>query len=407
MKQDLDRLMEERGLNAALVGGAVHGNPAMYYMTNGAGLTGGFVLKKRGEEPVLLCWPMEREEAAASGLTVVNLGRYDFVSILRETGNQLAATVELYRRIFADLGVSGRVGFYGLQDRGRAWVLLNALDTQLEGIEVYGDFDVTLIDAARATKDFTEAERIQEVGRRTCAVVTRTIEFLQAHRVKDEVLVQADGTPLTIGRVHEEINRFLAEQGLEDPEGFIFSIGRDAGIPHSKGRPDDVVALGKTIVFDIFPREAGGGYFFDMTRTFCLGYAPPEVEKAYRDVYECQQSIIEAYEVGAEARRYQQMTCEFFEGRGHPTIASDTKTEVGYVHTVGHGLGLAIHEEPRFADVPTNTDVLKPGHVFTCEPGLYYPDRGFGMRIEDVIWIDPEGTVHNLTDFPKELVVKI
>ncbi|HEY68226.1 MAG TPA: M24 family metallopeptidase, partial [Thermoflexia bacterium] len=349
MKQDLDRLMEERRLDAALVGGPVHGNPAMYYMTNGAGLTGGFVLKKRGEEPVLLCWPMEREEAAASGLTVVNLGRYDFVSILRETGNQLAATVELYRRIFADLDVSGRVGFYGLQDRGRAWVLLNALDTQLEGIEVYGDFDVTLIDAARATKDFTEAERIQEVGRRTCAVVTRTIEFLQAHRVKDEVLVQADGTPLTIGRVHEEINRFLAEQGLEDPEGFIFSIGRDAGIPHSKGRPDDVVALGKTIVFDIFPREAGGGYFFDMTRTFCLGYAPPEVEKAYRDVYECQQSIIEAYEVGAEARRYQQMTCEFFEGRGHPTIASDTKTEVGYVHTVGHGLGLAIHEEPRFA----------------------------------------------------------
>ncbi len=407
MKQDLDRLMEERGLNAALVGGAVHGNPAMYYMTNGAGLTGGFVLKKRGEEPVLLCWPMEREEAAASGLTVVNLGRYDFVSILRETGNQLAATVELYRHIFADLGVRGRVGFYGLQDRGRAWVLLNALDTQLEGIEVYGDFDVTLIDAARATKDFTEAERIQEVGRRTCAVVTRTIEFLQAHRVKDEVLVQADGTPLTIGRVHEEINRFLAEQGLEDPEGFIFSIGRDAGIPHSKGRPDDVVALGKTIVFDIFPREAGGGYFFDMTRTFCLGYAPPEVEKAYRDVYECQQSIIEAYEVGAEARRYQQMTCEFFEGRGHPTIASDTKTEVGYVHTVGHGLGLAIHEEPRFADVPTNTDVLKPGHVFTCEPGLYYPDRGFGMRIEDVLWIDPEGTVHNLTEFPKELVMEM
>ena len=407
MKQDLDRLMEERRLDAALVGGPVHGNPAMYYMTNGAGLTSGFVLKKRGEEPVLLCWPMEREEAAASGLTVVNLGRYDFVSILRETGNQLAATVELYRRIFADLDVSGRVGFYGLQDRGRAWVLLNALDTQLEGIEVYGDFDVTLIDAARATKDFTEAERIQEVGRRTCAVVTRTIEFLQAHRVKDEVLVQADGTPLTIGRVHEEINRFLAEQGLEDPEGFIFSIGRDAGIPHSKGRPDDVVALGKTIVFDIFPREAGGGYFFDMTRTFCLGYAPPEVEKAYRDVYECQQSIIEAYEVGAEARRYQQMTCEFFEGRGHPTIASDTKTEVGYVHTVGHGLGLAIHEEPRFANVPTNTDVLKPGHVFTCEPGLYYPDRGFGMRIEDVLWIDPEGTVHNLTDFPKELVVKI
>ncbi len=407
MKQNLDRLMEERGLDAALVVGAVHGNPAMYYMTNGAGLTRGWVLKKRGEEPILLCSPMEREEAAASGLAIVNMGKYDFVSIIRELSDQLAAAVELHRRVFADLGVSGRVGFYGLADRGRAWVLLNALNTQLEGIEIHGDFDVTLIDAARATKDPAEAERIREVGRRTCAIVARTVEFLKSHQVKDKILAQADGTPLTIGRVHEEINRLLAEQRLEDPEGFIFSIGRDAGIPHSKGRPQDVVALGQTIVFDIFPREAGGGYFFDMTRTFCLGYAPPEVEKAYQDVYECQQRIIEAYEVGAEARCYQQMTCEFFESWGHPTVASDSKTEVGYVHTVGHGLGLAIHEEPRFSDVPTNSDVLKPGHVFTCEPGLYYPDQGFGMRIEDVLWIDPDGAVCNLTDFPKELVIEV
>jgi Xaa-Pro aminopeptidase len=407
MKQDLDRLMEQRGLDAALVVGAVHGNPAMYYMTNGAGLTRGWVLKKRGEKPVLLCSPMEREEAAASGLAIVNMGKYDFVSILRETGDQLAAAVELHRRVFADLGVSGRVGFYGLADHGRAWVLLNALNTQLEGIEIYGDFDVTLIDAARTTKDQVEAERIREVGQRTCAIVARTVEFLKSHRVNDEVLVQADGTPLTIGRVHEEINRFIAEQRMEDPEGFIFSIGRDAGIPHSKGRAADLVALGKTIVFDIFPREAGGGYFFDMTRTFCLGYAPPEVEEAYQDVYECTERLIETYEVGTEAKYYQQMACEFFESRGHPTIASDTRTEAGYVHTVGHGLGLAVHEEPRFSDVPTNSDVLEPGHVFTCEPGLYYPDRGFGMRIEDVIWIDPDGAVHNLTDFSKELVIEI
>jgi Xaa-Pro aminopeptidase len=101
------------------------------------------------------------------------------------------------------------------------------------------------------------------------------------------------------------------------------------------------------------------------------------------------------------------MTCEFFEKRGHPTIASDSKTEEGYVHSLGHGLGLAIHEEPSFRDDPTNTDVLRPGHVFACEPGLYYPDQGYGIRIEDAIWIDDEGDVHNLTDFPKELVIEI
>jgi Xaa-Pro aminopeptidase len=407
MKQDLDHLMEERGLAAVIVGGATHGNPAMYYMTNGAGVSGGYVIKRRDEAPVLVCSPIEREEAAASGLAIVNMSKYDFVGILREKGDRLAAVVELYRRMFADLGVRGQVGFYGMADQGRAWMLLNALDAQLEGIEVHGDFDVTPIDAARATKDAAEVDHVREAGRRTCEVIARTVEFLQAHRVKDEVLVEADGTPLTIRRVHEEISRFIAEQRLEDPKGFIFAIGRDAGIPHSKGSPDDVLALGKTIVFDIFPREAGGGYFADVTRTFCLGYAPPEIEKAYRDVYECQAKLLEAYEVETEARCYQQMTCEFFGSRGHPTVASDSRTEVGYVHSVGHGLGLAVHEEPRFGDVPSNTDVLQPGHVFTCEPGLYYPDQGFGVRIEDDLWIDPDGGVHNLTDFPKDLVIGV
>ena len=51
--------------------------------------------------------------------------------------------------------------------------------------------------------------------------------------------------------------------------------------------------------------------------------------------------------------------------------------------------------------------VLEAGHVFTCEPGLYYPEQGFGVRLEDVIWIDPDGGAHNLTDYPKELVVDL
>jgi Xaa-Pro aminopeptidase len=407
MKQDLDRLMEERELDAAFISGTVHGNPAMIYMTNGAELTKGMVIKKRGEEPVLLCWPMEREVAAASGLATVNLAKYDYNALAREMGDQLAATVELYHRIFADLDVSGRVGFYGMKDQGRAWTLLNALNAQLDGIKICGEFDVTLIEAARTTKDADEAARVRQIGRRTCDIIGQTVAFLQSHSVKDGALVQADGSPLTVGYVHAQINRFIAGQGLEDPEGFIFAIGRDAGVPHNKGTLDAVVELGRTIVFDIFPREAGGGYFADVTRTFCLGYAPPAVEKIYQDVYDCQAQVLGAYEIGTEAKRYQQMTCEFFAARGHPTIADDSQIESGYVHTVGHGLGLDIHEEPRFADLPSNTDVLKPGHIFTCEPGLYYPDKGYGARIEDDVWIDEEGTVHNLTDFPKELVIEL
>ncbi len=407
MKEDLNSLMADRGLDAIIVAGPAHGNPAMYYMTNGANLTRGYVIQKRDQEPTLLCSPIEREEAAASGLDVVNLNKYDFVSILHEKGDRLEASVELYRRIFDDLNVSGHVGFYGKADQGRSWVLLNALNEQLADIEVYGDFDQSLIEQARATKDAAEAERIREMGRRTCLIVERTIDFLQSHAVEDETLMEDDGTPLTVGRVHAAIKRFIAEQGLEDPEGFIFAIGRDAGIPHSKGTAEHIVTLGQSIVFDIFPCEAGGGYFFDMTRTFCLGYAPSEVEQAYQQVRECVAMLVEAYEPGAETWHYQQLACDFFEERDHPTVGSDTTAEQGYVHNVGHGLGLAIHESPRFSDTPDNTDVLSPGHIFTCEPGLYYPDRGFGVRLEDVIWIDDDEVVHNLTDFPKELVIEM
>jgi len=407
MKQDLDRLMEARGLDAIVVTGKMHGNPPLFYVANGARIIRGHVIKKRGQEPVLLSSSIDREEAATSGLAVVTMDRYDYEGILRQETERLAATVELYRRVFADLRVNGKVGFYGMADQSSAWMLLNALNEQLEGIEVRCEVEPTLIDVARATKDAAEAGRIREVGRRTAAIVGQTVEFLKSHRVKDQVLEQADGTPLTIGRVHREIRRFLGEQGLDVPEGVIFAIGRDAGVPHNKGNPQDVVMLGKTIIFDFGTREAGGGYYFDMTRTFCLGYAPPEVEQAYQDVYDCIQMLIGAYEAGAETRRYMQMACDFFENRGHPTIASDTQTASGFVHGLGHGIGLAVHEEPGFSLAPASNTVLEPGHVFTCEPGLYYPERGFGVRIEDVIWIDPSGAVQDLTDFPKEVVIPV
>ncbi|MFW6082592.1 MAG: aminopeptidase P family N-terminal domain-containing protein, partial [Chloroflexota bacterium] len=219
MRQDLNELMKERGLDAFVVTGPVRDNPAMAYMTNGAHLTKGIVIQKRDEDPVLLCSFMERDEAAMSGLTTITLNTYDYRGILREKEDHLAATVELYRRIFIDLGVKGQVGFYGKAEQGQAWLLLNTLNVQLDDITICADFETTLIDKARATKDDVEAERLRAMGRRTCTIVDRTVSFLQSHAVGDDVLLQPDGTPLTLGRVHDEISRFIAEEHLEDPEG--------------------------------------------------------------------------------------------------------------------------------------------------------------------------------------------
>lgn len=406
MRTDLDHLMQERDLDALLISGKVLGNPPLIYMLQGARLTQGMLIKKRGEAPVLIANPMEREEATVTGYPIRLSTQYDYAGLLREHGNALHASVAYYRRILEDLDVQGRVGFYGFLDQGAAWTLLSALDAALPEVTVVGEFHHNVLEAARATKDPGEVERIREAGRRTAAIVRQTVTFLQGHPVAaDETLRTTGGRVLTVGDVHAHIRDLIAQAGLEDPEGFIFSIGRDAGIPHSRGNPQDELRLGRSIVFDIFPREAGGGYFFDMTRTFCLGYAPAPVAALHRDVLECLEHIKAQLRPGAAARSYQQATCAFFAARGHPTLVETPDTLEGYVHSLGHGLGLDIHEAPLFSDTPSNTTDLAPGHVFTLEPGLYYPDRGMGCRLEDVIWMDAEGAWHNLTDFPYDLIV--
>lgn len=407
MKNQLDQLMHDRGLDAVYVSGRVKHNPTLTYLVDGAGLTHAEFVKKRNEPPVLIVGAMEREEAQAAGLPIVLNNRYNYPQLLEEhDGNRLKATVAYVRRVFEDQQIEGRVGCYGLRDQGTAYALLTALDATLPNVEIVGEMPPTLISAARAIKSTAEVDRIREVARRTAQIVKQTVSFLQQHAVDvEEILRRDDGEPLTVGDVHAQIRRFIALQGLEDPEGFIFSTGRDAGIPHSKGTHSKPIRLGESIVFDIFPCEQGGGYFFDMTRTFCLGYAPSDVQQLWEDTRLCLGRVCDALAAGEETYHYQQMACACFKEQGHPTVADDATTISGYVHGLGHGLGLELHEAPSFRFVPGRTTRFEPGHVFTIEPGLYYPDDGIGCRLEDVFWIDENGTPQLLTDFPYELVI--
>ncbi len=407
MKQDLDRLMAERELDAAVVTGSVQNNPAMYYMANGAHLTGGILIKRRGEEPTLLCSPMERDEAAKSGLKTISLAQYDLRKLLEEHKDRLRATVKQYQQIFADLDVSGRVAFYGVNEQGASYALLQALEASSPDLSVVGEFDQDLFTIARETKEPDEIERLRRVGNMTAKIMGEVINFMQDHAVEDETLVKSDGRPLTVGDVKKFARSRLFLYGLEDPEGMIFAIGGDAGVPHSKGEANDPIRLGQSIVYDFFPREIGGGYFHDMTRTFCLGYAPPKVQQAYDEVWECFSAVMAALKPNTPTRVYEELTCDVFERQGHNTPRQESGKQEGYVHSLGHGVGLKLHEAPFFGLSPTNDYVLKPGAVFTVEPGLYYPERGFGIRIEDTVYLDENGAFHSLTDFPKNLIVEM
>jgi Xaa-Pro aminopeptidase len=410
MKTDLNRLMQEYNLDAILITGPAQHNPTMYYLTGGGHLTNADLIKPRGGEPVLYYNPMERDEAAATGLKTKNLVDYDLPALLKQADGDFANAQALrYQQMLRDQSLtSGRVSVYGKGEVGAMYAVLAALQALMPDIEVVGeDARNSLMLAAMATKDETEIERIRQMGKVTTAVVGQVADFLASHKIKDEVLVKADGQPLTIGDVKGKINLWLAEKGVENPHGTIFAIGRDAGVPHSTGTPSDVMALGKTIVFDIFPCEAGGGYHYDFTRTWCLGYAPGEAQALYEDVLAVYRRVMSELKLNSPFKNYQKLTCDLYEAQGHPTIKDDPSVQEGYVHSLGHGLGLHVHEAPWSGSGAGEKDVLATGAVFTIEPGLYYPSRGMGCRLEDTVTARPDGSFEILAEFPLDLVLQI
>ena len=408
MKTDLDSLMQKHDLDAMLVTGRAQHNPAMVYMTGGGHMTSADVIKARGREPVLYYRGMERDAAAATGLKTKNLAEYRFRELLDEVdGDHIQATALRYEKMLAEQGItSGRMAIYGEKAIGSAFAVFSALQAGLPDLEIVGELaGNSMLADAMATKDDAEIERIRAMGEITTAVVAEVADFLTTRPVEDDVLLRSDGQPLTIGDVKRRINLWLAERGAENPHDTIFAIGRDAGVPHNTGNPDDPLRLGDTIVFDIFPCEAGGGYFYDFTRTWCLGYAPEEAQALYEDVYAVYQQIMSELKICEPFRRYQQRTCQLFEEQGHATIKGDPTLEDGYVHSVGHGLGLHVHERPWSGSNATEEDDLKPGSVMTIEPGLYYPSRGMGCRLENTVWVRPDGEFEILVDYPLDLVL--
>lgn len=169
----------------------------------------------------------------------------------------------------------------------------------------------------------------------------------------------------------------------------IAVAGANSSLPH--GVPGDrKLCKGDFLVMDF--GAVVHGYHSDMTRTFAIGEPDDEMRKIYDCVLRAQQAAIAIAHAG--------ITAEAYDEAGRAVIR-----EAGYGeyfgHSLGHGVGLEIHEAP--AAAPRQATLLRDGMVVTAEPGIYLPGR-FGVRIEDMLVMRQEGC-ENLTRFPKTLTV--
>jgi len=400
VKTDLDMLMTERGIDAVMILGNAENNPAMYYFTGGGHVTNAVLMIPRAGKPVLYCNAMERGEAEKSGLQTVPMRTAPMEELARNPA-------EFLRQ--AGL-VTGRVAVMGHANVASAFHIADRIRAEVPSIALVGEEqERAMLLYAMETKDEAEVARIRAVGEITVEVVGKVQQYLTTRDVReDAVLLDEGGEPLTIRKVKRKIALWLAERGAADPEGCILSIGHDAGIPHSVGNPDDVFRLGETIVFDIFPAEAGGGYFYDFTRTWSLGFAHPDAQALYDEVSDAYRTIVENLDLNASFKEYNQLACDLFHKKGHATpMHAEGVVLDGYVHSLGHGVGLNIHERPFSRPTSSDDNRLKPGAVFTIEPGLYYPDRNMGVRIEDTYWVRPDGRIERLVEYPYDFVLQM
>ncbi|MDR1906882.1 MAG: Xaa-Pro peptidase family protein [Puniceicoccales bacterium] len=200
------------------------------------------------------------------------------------------------------------------------------------------------------------------------------------------------GEALTSEFIRTEIGRVCFGGGAIARETII-ACGKDAAFPHNRGT--GLLRANEFIVVDIFPRLIESGYYGDMTRTFLKGQ-PSEVQvKMYDAVKAVQSQAISQIRVGKNAKEIHENNVEAFTKLGYSSTDS-----VGFFHGTGHGVGLALHENP---SIGKREHILQKGEVVTVEPGLYYPEIG-GVRIEDVVIVAENGA-ELLSNFSYEWVV--
>ena len=377
-------------------------NPAMYYVT-GQKLHYGIYFRSADGRAHLVHDPMERDQAAKAGCEHSSFAQHGLMARMQREGHPARAFGALMAEVLGTLGIRGPVAFFGDLPAGFGYEMLEHLRGCAPDIEV-DRAHPDVITLSRMTKGADELEMIRHAAKGAVSAMNRLRQHLASLRGDGDGFRANGGTQVTLGDLRRLLQEEFLAYGLEGGDSIV-SQGRDAGVPHNRGNDTEPLRARAPLLVDIFPGEAGGGYYSDLTRTFCLGRPPEPLERLYGDVRDAFELAMGSVRVGEGCRTPQEKVCDLFEQRGHATLRTNDTAQEGYVHGLGHGVGLSVHEAPRLGGPPSNTQLFEPGMVVTVEPGLYYPSRDLGVRIEDLVVVGPDGRLENLTPVPYELEI--
>jgi Xaa-Pro aminopeptidase len=244
-------------------------------------------------------------------------------------------------------------------------------------------FPLAVADHLRANGIEVTADRQHFVGRRRVKNDAELAGIRRAQRAAEAAMDAA-----------RELLRSAERQN-----GSLLLHGSQSAVGHDMG--SGPIAPDEPICLDLFPRDRDSGCFADMTRVFVVGTPSDELLEWHKLCKEALDRSVAAAKPGIPGTDLYKITCDVFEEHGYPTLRSKEPGEVlqdGFYHSLGHGVGLEVHEEPTLGRSPGE---LVAGDVIAVEPGLYRHGYG-GCRLEDLVLVTENGP-EVLTDYPYDL----
>jgi len=394
LKKDLDKILTEKGAGGLLLYSESYRNPNMYYLTGFLAPDPFIFLKKVDCPPTVVVNSMEFTRAQKESFVkdVRSYVDYNYAEIVKAAKEpKLGGLKFLASVVEHELG-KGSVICVPPNFPSIATDVLRR-----EGLTVQPMFDV--VEKARETKEPEEIREIIKVQRINEKVLTEVISLIANCEIgPNKILIRkANGKkPLTVGELKTLMGQRFLDSWCAIEEDIIVACGSPSADPHFHGNMGDKIRADQPIVLDIYPRSIEKRYWADMTRTVVRGKASDVVRRMFDVVLEAKNTCIDALCAGALGSEIYDLCCDVFEKAGYDTYRGGKKIEKGLTHSLGHGVGLEIHENPTMSEF--NKNPLDEHSVVSVEPGLYDPKVG-GVRIEDIVEVTKKGC-NNLTEMP-------